>query len=142
MSIKNIAFIGLGAMGTPMASFLLKAGYNVTGFDIVKKKTSHLVPLGLNPAKTLRECVRGADLIMLSLVRKSDFTQPWDVIQEVVEGKDGILGALKRGQIVVDTSTVPPRETKAMAAKLAKKGVEWPGGRKRSLIRLNRCWIR
>jgi 3-hydroxyisobutyrate dehydrogenase-like beta-hydroxyacid dehydrogenase len=37
MSIKNIAFIGLGAMGTPMASFLLKAGYNVTGFDIVKK---------------------------------------------------------------------------------------------------------
>jgi 3-hydroxyisobutyrate dehydrogenase-like beta-hydroxyacid dehydrogenase len=125
MSIKNIAFIGLGAMGTPMATFLLKAGYEVRGFDIVKKKMSDLVPLGLKPAKSLRECVRGADLIMLSLVRKSAFTNPWGVIQEVVEGKDGILKSLKRGQIIVNTSTVPPLETKLMAQRLAKNGVEW-----------------
>lgn len=38
MAIRNITFIGLGTIGTPMVTFLLKAGYNVVGFDIVKKK--------------------------------------------------------------------------------------------------------
>jgi len=38
MNIKTISVIGLGAMGTPIATFLLKAGYNVKGFDLVKKK--------------------------------------------------------------------------------------------------------
>ncbi len=125
MRIKNIAFIGLGAMGTPMATFLLKAGYNVTGFDIDKGKISHLVPLGLKPAKSLREAVKGADLVMLSLKSGSKETPNWEVVREVVEGKKGIGGALKRGQVVVDTSTVPPWETSAMGERLAKKGVEW-----------------
>lgn len=125
MRIKNIAFIGLGAMGTPMATFLLKADYNVTGFDMDKGKISHLVPLGLKPAKSLPEAVRGADLIMLSLKSGSKETPNWEVVREVVEGKKGIGGALKRGQVVVDTSTVPPWETHAMGERLAKKGVEW-----------------
>lgn len=125
MSIKNISVIGLGAMGTPIVTFLLKAGYRVKGFDLVKKKVSDLIPLGLKPARSLREVARGADLILLSLRKGSDDTPNWNVVQEVVEGKGGILGVLKRGQIVVDTSTVPPWETAAMAKRLAKKGVEW-----------------
>ena len=125
MNIKNISVIGLGAMGTPIATFLLKAGYNVKGFDLVKKKISDLIPLGLKPTRSLREAARGADLILLSLRKGSDDTPNWSVVQDVVEGKGGILGVLKRGQIVVDTSTVPPWETAAMAKRLAKKGVEW-----------------
>jgi len=112
-------------MGTPIVTFLLKAGYRVKGFDLVKKKVSDLIPLGLKPARSLREVARGADLILLSLRKGSDDTPNWNVVQEVVEGKGGILGVLKRGQIVVDTSTVPPWETAAMAKRLAKKGVEW-----------------
>jgi 3-hydroxyisobutyrate dehydrogenase-like beta-hydroxyacid dehydrogenase len=125
MDIKNISVIGLGAMGAPIATFLLKAGYKVKGFDLVKKKMSDLIPLGLKPARSLREAARGADLILLSLRKGSDDTPNWNVVQEVVEGKGGILGALKRGQIVVDTSTVPPWETAAMASRLTKKGVAW-----------------
>ena len=125
MSIKNITFIGLGAMGTPMATFLLKAGYAVTGFDIVRKKMTDLVPLGLKPAKSLRESVKGADLVMLSLKSGSDKRSNWEVVREVIEGKEGIGGTLKRGQIVVDASTVPPWETRAMGERLAKRGVEW-----------------
>ena len=89
MGIKNIAFIGLGAMGNPMATFLLKAGYNVTGFDIDRGKIAHLVPLGLRPAKSLPEAVRGADLILLSLKSGSKETPNWEVVREVVEGKKG-----------------------------------------------------
>ena len=46
MTIKNIAVIGLGAMGNPLATRLMKAGYSVAGYDIVQEKISNLVPLG------------------------------------------------------------------------------------------------
>lgn len=118
MSIKNISIIGLGAMGTPITTFLLKAGYYVTGFDIVQKRMSHLVPLGLTPVNSPKEAADGADLIMLSLPN-------WDIVREVVEGKEGILAGAPKGKIIVDTGTVPPWETKLMAQRLAKKGIDW-----------------
>ncbi len=116
--ITRISVIGLGLMGTPISTLLMKAGYEVTGFDIVKKQMSNLVALGLRPARSVKEVTRGADLILLSLPH-------WTAVQDVVEGKDGILSVARRGQIVVDTSTSPPADSKAMAEKLAKKGIEW-----------------
>ncbi|MFB0506685.1 MAG: NAD(P)-dependent oxidoreductase [Thermodesulfobacteriota bacterium] len=118
MRIKNVSVIGLGLMGTPLATLLIKAGYPVAGFDIVEKKMSKLVPLGLKATKSPKEAAKGADLIVLSL-------QKWGIIEEVVEGEDGILEGAKRGQIIIDTSTVPPWESKAMAQRLAKRGIEW-----------------
>jgi len=118
MSIRNISIIGLGAMGTPITTFLLKAGYYVTGFDIVLKRMSNLVPLGLTSVNSAKEAADGADLIMLSLPN-------WDIVREVVEGREGILAAAPKGQIIVDTSTVPPWETKVMAQRLAKRGIDW-----------------
>ena len=116
--IENISVIGLGLMGTPISTLLMKAGYRVTGFDLVKRQMSNLSPLGLKPARSAKEAARGADLIILSLPN-------WRAVIEAVEGKDGIGVGVKRGQIVIDTSTSPPWESKAMAEKLTKKGVEW-----------------
>jgi 2-hydroxymethylglutarate dehydrogenase len=79
---------------------------------------SYLVPLGLKAARSPKEAAKGMDLIVLLLPN-------WEVIREVVEGKGGILEAVKKGQIIVDCSTVPPLETRAMAKRLAKKGIEW-----------------
>ena len=101
--IKSISVIGLGSMGTPISALLMKAGYAVTGFDIIKKQISRLVPLGLKPSRSVKEAARGADLIILSLPN-------WKAVQEAVEGKDGILAGVRRGQIVIDTSTSPPGE--------------------------------
>ncbi len=116
--IKNISVIGLGLMGAPISTLLMKAGYEVTGFDIIKKQMSNLVPLGLKPARSAKEAARGADLIILSL-------PTWKAVIEAVEGKDGVIAGVKKGQIVVDTSTSPPWESKAMGERLAKKGIEW-----------------
>jgi len=52
--IKNISVIGLGLMGAPISTLLMKAGYEVTGFDIIKKQMSNLVPLGLKPARSAK----------------------------------------------------------------------------------------
>jgi 2-hydroxy-3-oxopropionate reductase len=116
--IHNIAVIGIGAMGTPMTTFLLKAGYDVRGFDLVEKQMLDLVPLGLKITRSPREAAMGADLILLSLPH-------WDAVREVVEGAGGILESIEPGQVVIDTSTVPPWETKAMADKMAQRGIDW-----------------
>ncbi len=118
MEIRNVAVIGLGLMGTPIATLLLKAGYSVTGFDLVVKQMSDLVPLGLRAVRSPKEAVKKADLIILSLPN-------WSGVLEVVEGEAGLLESLKRGQIIMDTGTDPPWESKAMARRLAKKGVDW-----------------
>lgn len=118
LEIKKVSVIGLGLMGTPIATLLMKAGYRVTGFDIVKKQMSNLVPLGLRAVRSPKEANRGADLIMLSL-------PTWNAVVQVVEGKDGVIKSVRQGQIVMDTGTSPPWESRAMGEKLARKGVEW-----------------
>jgi len=45
MEIKKISVIGLGLMGTPIATLLMKAGYRVKGFDIIRKQMSDLLSL-------------------------------------------------------------------------------------------------
>ena len=118
MSMKNISVIGLGLMGTPIVTLLIKAGYSVTGFDIEEKQMSNLVVLGMKPAASPKEASKGADLILLSLPN-------WAIVQEVVEGKEGIREGTRQGQIIIDTSTVPPWETAAMAERLIPKGIDW-----------------
>jgi 3-hydroxyisobutyrate dehydrogenase-like beta-hydroxyacid dehydrogenase len=118
MDIKNISVIGLGLMGTPIATLLVKAGYRVTGFDIVKGRMSNLIPLGVRAVNSPKEAAKGADLILLSL-------PTWKSVLEVVEGRDGVAAGVRKGQIVVDTSTSPPWESRALGERLAKKGIEW-----------------
>jgi len=118
MSIKDIAVIGLGAMGAPMAARLLESEFNVIGFDIDNTRMLELAPLGLRHASSSGEAAAGAELVILSLPN-------WMIVLETLEGESGILSSAKKGQIIIDTSTVPPEETKAMASRLDKKGIEW-----------------
>jgi 3-hydroxyisobutyrate dehydrogenase-like beta-hydroxyacid dehydrogenase len=118
MTIKRISVIGLGLMGTPIATLLMKAGYQVMGFDIVKKQMSNLVPLGLRVVKSPKEAAKNGDLVMLSL-------PTWGAVLKVMEGKDGVVEGARRGQIVLDTSTSPPWESTALGQRLARKGIEW-----------------
>jgi 3-hydroxyisobutyrate dehydrogenase-like beta-hydroxyacid dehydrogenase len=118
MGIEKIAVIGLGMMGTPIATLLLKAGYAVSGYDIVTKQMSDLAPLGLKPATCPKAAAEGADLVLLSLAN-------WAILREAVEGKEGVLEGAHRGQIILDMSTSPPEGTIAMAEIMAGKGIEW-----------------
>jgi 3-hydroxyisobutyrate dehydrogenase-like beta-hydroxyacid dehydrogenase len=118
MGIRKISVIGLGLMGTPIATLLVKAGYQVTGFDIIRRQMSNLAPLGVKTVNSPKEAAKGADLILLSL-------PTWKSVLEVVEGRDGVAAGVRKGQILVDTSTSPPWESRALGERLAKKGIEW-----------------
>lgn len=118
MCIEKIAVIGLGMMGTPIATLLLKAGYAVTGFDIFEKQMADLTPLGMKPAKSPKDAATGADLILLSLPN-------WDIVRDVVEGTDGVLEGAQKGKVIIDMGTSPPARTAAMAEVVAKRGIDW-----------------
>jgi len=118
MDIRKISVIGLGLMGTPIATLLMKVGYQVTGFDIIKRQMSNLARLGMRAVNSPKEAAKGADLIMLSL-------PSWNAVLEAVEGREGVVEGVQRGQIVVDTSTSPPWESKALGERLAKIGIDW-----------------
>ncbi len=116
--MKQIAVIGLGLMGTSVSLRLMEAGYSVTGFDIVRSKATSLAKQGLKEAKSAAEACRGADLTLLSL-------PSWEAVLDAVEGKDGIIRSARRGQIIADTSTSPPWESRALGQRLSKLGIEW-----------------
>jgi 3-hydroxyisobutyrate dehydrogenase len=118
MEIKRVSVIGLGLMGTPIATLLMKAGYQVTGFDIIRKQMVDLVSLGLKATNSPKEAVKGTDLVLLSLPN-------WNAVIEAVEGKDGVAAGAQKGQIVVDTSTSPPWESRTLGERLGRKGIEW-----------------
>jgi 3-hydroxyisobutyrate dehydrogenase-like beta-hydroxyacid dehydrogenase len=117
-NMKKIAVVGLGLMGTSISLRLIEAGYMVTGFDIVRKKVTHLVSHGLRPAKSAQQAARGTDLILLSL-------PSWEAVLEAVEGKEGVVHGAGKGQIIIDTSTSPPWESRGLGERLAKRGLHW-----------------
>jgi 3-hydroxyisobutyrate dehydrogenase-like beta-hydroxyacid dehydrogenase len=116
--IKTIAVIGLGAMGTAITALLLKAGYPVSGYDISENRIADLVLLGMKRSSSPKDASAGADLIILSLPN-------WAAVRKVVAGKEGVWGGVRKGGIIIDTSTSPPDGAAAMAVTAAKKGCEW-----------------
>ncbi|MGC8529664.1 MAG: NAD(P)-dependent oxidoreductase [Leptospirillia bacterium] len=113
VSGSKIAWIGLGAMGVPMATRLFKAGYILTGYN----RTSHdsLSPLPFPKAKSPAQAVQEADLVIL-MVRDGKATR------ELLEGKEGVLSALVSGQFVIDMSTISPDEAKEEARLVTDRG--------------------
>jgi len=116
----QIAFIGVGNMGNPMAANLIKAGHNVTVMDRSIEKTQNLAALGAKVAQSIQEAVQGADVIFASL--------PGPVqVREVMLGSTGpgLIDCVKAGSVVIDTSTSAPDLVKQIVAKAKAMGVNF-----------------
>ena len=77
--IKNVAFIGLGNMGTPLSRHLLNAGFNVSGYDVMKEKMSALEADGLRAASSPADAARDAALDLreqINAARESSGAEP------------------------------------------------------------------
>ncbi|PTX03867.1 3-hydroxyisobutyrate dehydrogenase [Pararhodobacter aggregans] len=103
----NIAFIGLGNMGAPMAANLSAAGHTVTGFDTMAK------PEGLSMAASAAEAARGADVVITML--------PNGAILRAVA--DQVIPAMKPGAVLCDCSTVDVDSAKAVAGQAETAGL-------------------
>jgi 3-hydroxyisobutyrate dehydrogenase len=94
------AFIGLGAMGAPMARHLLAKGHAVTVFNRTAQKASAWVDAnpGGRSAPTPAEAAHDAELVLLCVGNDDD-------VRQVVLGPEGVLGALSPGAVIADHTT-------------------------------------
>jgi 3-hydroxyisobutyrate dehydrogenase-like beta-hydroxyacid dehydrogenase len=107
----TIGFVGLGHMGSGMASRLLDAGYPVHGASKNQERHTPLVRDGLQWRETPRDVAEAADIVFTSL--------PDDgVLDSVASGPDGMLAGLATGKIWIDMSTVSPRASRELAARV------------------------
>lgn len=115
--MAELGFIGLGIMGKPMASHLVKAGHKVHVCDIAEEPVQYLCSLGAGKCSCAREVAQKSEVIFIIVPDTPD-------VEAVLFGPEGVAEGLKPGQIVVDMSSISPLATKEFAKKLAAKGVE------------------
>ncbi|MDX1559329.1 MAG: 3-hydroxyisobutyrate dehydrogenase [Marinobacter sp.] len=106
--MAKITFIGLGNMGGPMASNLVKAGHEVTVFDLSKDAVAALVSEGAKTADTAHEAANGAECVITMLPAGQH-------VEAVYLGDDGLLAKLPAGTLVIDSSTIAPETARGVA---------------------------
>lgn len=116
MSVK-LGFIGLGIMGRPMACNLLKAGYPLWVYARRREALASLTAAGTRECASPQEVAAHADVTFVMVSDTGD-------VEEVLLGETGFIHGARKGTVVVDMSTISPSATRAMAAKLARRGVE------------------
>ncbi len=112
---ENIGFIGLGIMGKPMAKNLLKAGFNVFAYDIVRECLIEVLNSGAKECISSKDVAQKSDVIITMLPNSPE-------VEEVVMGPNGILEGIKPGSIYIDMSSIDPLVSKRLSTEVSKKG--------------------
>jgi 3-hydroxyisobutyrate dehydrogenase len=116
--IKKIGWIGLGNMGVPMVKNLLKAGFEVTVFNRTAAKAAPLQEAGAKLAASPAALWDVADTIITMVADDA-------ALQQIHQGKDGLLAGSRTAGTVIDMSTVSPATSRELATRLAASGVDY-----------------
>jgi 3-hydroxyisobutyrate dehydrogenase len=101
---ESIAFLGIGNLGLPMATNLLKAGHSVVAFDPRSERVALLAQLGAQSARSGAEAVREAGIVVTMVPSGKELRQ--------VFFEDGVLAAARAGTLFIDCSTVDPESAR------------------------------
>ena len=110
--MATIGFIGLGNMGAPMAANLVKAGQQVTGFDLVTGRAEALATNGGRAAATAAEAAAAGEIVITMLPAGPD-------VRSVYLGDGGVLARARKGALLIDCSTIDVETARAVAAAAA-----------------------
>ncbi len=112
----NVAFIGLGTMGAPMALNLLKAGHAVAVHNRTREKERPLVEAGAIASPTPESAAAAADIIITCVSDTPD-------VEAIILGDSGVIHGAQPGALVIDMSTISPSVTRSIATQLAEKDI-------------------
>ncbi|MDP3891310.1 2-hydroxy-3-oxopropionate reductase [Nocardioides sp.] len=112
---QNIAFIGLGIMGSPMAVHLADAGHTVAGYNLSPERTRPLVEAGGRAAESIADAVRGAQVVCVMVPDSPDVT-------DVLAGEGGVFDSAEPGTLIIDFSSIRPDVTVELAQQAADRG--------------------
>ncbi len=113
----KLGFIGLGAMGRPMALNLMKGGYSMTVYARRPEAAASLVAAGARAVASPAEVARASEVIFSLVTSSADS-------EEVALGADGILEGARPGSVVIDMATISPSATRRIADALAARNIE------------------
>ncbi|TCP93472.1 4-hydroxybutyrate dehydrogenase/sulfolactaldehyde 3-reductase [Cricetibacter osteomyelitidis] len=116
--MAKIAFIGLGQMGSPMATNLLKKGHFVSVYDINPEAVKKLTAIGAQTSSTLGEVVQGCEFIITMLPNGK-------LVEQVIFGEQGFVNAIATNALVIDMSTIHPFESDRIREKLGQLNIEF-----------------
>ena len=114
--MTQIAFIGLGHMGLPMARNLLKAGFAVTAFDLAQEALDAFAQDGGKRAASAAEAVRDAQVVVSMLPASRH-------VEGLYLGDDGLLQKITPGSLVLECSTIAPDSARKVHAAAAARGI-------------------
>ena len=112
----TVAFIGLGIMGGPMAANLVKAGFDVVGYNRSPEKVKELVEKGGRGAEDVASAVAEADVVITMVPDSPD-------VEDVTGGADGVFANAREGALYIDMSTIRPDVAVRVAEAAREAGV-------------------
>lgn len=112
----TVAFIGLGIMGASMAANLVRAGFDVVGYNRSKAPVEKLVSVGGRAASGVADAVKDADFIITMLPDTPD-------VAKVVLSEGGVLRCARPGALLIDMSTIRPDMARTIAEEGARSGI-------------------
>ncbi|CRY56894.1 MULTISPECIES: sulfolactaldehyde 3-reductase [Yersinia] len=113
--MAQVAFIGLGQMGAPMARNLIQQGHQLSVFDIHSAAVADLVALGAVGCPSAAQAAEGAEFVMTMLPNG-------DLVREVLFGANGVCHSLSPNALVIDMSTIHPLQTDRITQEMQAKG--------------------
>ena len=113
--MERIGFIGLGAMGKPMAQNLLKAGFPLTVLTRTRSKAEDLLAAGARWCDTPKEIAEKSDVVITMLPDTPD-------VEAVVAGKEGLFDGMRPGMLIIDMSTISPITVRKLARDAEARG--------------------
>jgi 3-hydroxyisobutyrate dehydrogenase len=116
-TLPRIGFVGIGAMGDPMAACLIAAGYPVLAFDNRPQRVTEFVAAhGGAGAASLADIGKSSDVVVLILPNSA-------IVTDVLFGADGIAAHLRPGAVVIDMTSGVPSVTVSLSEQLTEQGV-------------------
>ena len=128
-SLMRVGWLGLGAMGAPMAACLARAGHQVLGYDVVAERAVAAAGGGVHPAASIGTAVRDADVAVLMVATPGQ-------LEGVLFGPGGAAGAVPASAVILIMATAGPEAVVSAAGRLAARGIAvvdapvsgvWPG---------------
>ena len=113
--MAQVAFIGLGQMGAPMARNLIQQGHQLSVFDIHSAAVADLVALGAVGCPSAAQAAEGAEFVITMLPNG-------DLVREVLFGANGVCHSLSPSALVIDMSTIHPLQTDRITQEMQAKG--------------------
>jgi 2-hydroxy-3-oxopropionate reductase len=116
--VAKLGFVGLGIMGRPMVKNLLKAGHQVTVYDIVPAGVDDAVAAGARKGASPRDVASQADIVITMVPDGPE-------VEQAILGQNGVLEGTKKGAIIIDMSSISPMVAQKVGAACEAKGVEF-----------------